>query len=49
MAQLLDYHRREDKPVWWACFRRRGLSLTELVEDTEAIGELSPAGVPPDQ
>ena len=35
MAQLVDYHRREDKPVWWAFFERRGMSAEELVEDAE--------------
>jgi predicted RecB family nuclease len=45
-AHLLEYHRREDKPVWWAYFRRRELSPTELVDDSEAIGDLSPADVP---
>jgi uncharacterized protein len=42
MAQLVDYHRREDKPVWWAFFERRGMSAEELVEDAEAIGDLHP-------
>jgi predicted RecB family nuclease len=42
MAQLVDYHRREDKPVWWAFFERRGMSAEELVEDAEAIGDLRP-------
>jgi uncharacterized protein len=42
MAQLVDYHRREDKPVWWAFFERRGLTVDELVEDAESIGDLRP-------
>ena len=40
MAQLLHYHRREEKPVWWAYFNRLEMSPEELVEDSEAIGEL---------
>ena len=49
MAQLVDYHRREDKPVWWAFFERRGMSAEELVEDAESIGDLRPvAGVEPE-
>ena len=40
MAQLLHYHRREEKPVWWAYFNRLEMSREELVEDGEAIGEL---------
>ncbi len=39
-AHLLDYHRREAKPVWWAFFARLEMTAAELVEDSEAIGEL---------
>ncbi|MGH3129500.1 MAG: TM0106 family RecB-like putative nuclease [Gaiellaceae bacterium] len=47
MAQLLSYHRREAKPVWWAFFARLGQSPEELEErDGEAIGGLQPAGPP---
>ena len=45
-AQLLDYHDRERKPVWWAFFDKVELTPDELVEDAEAIGELAPAGPP---
>jgi predicted RecB family nuclease len=49
MAQLVDYHRREDKPIWWAFFERRGMSPEELVEDAESIGDLGPVnGVNPE-
>jgi predicted RecB family nuclease len=49
MAQLVDYHRREDKPVWWAFFERCGMSAEELVEDAESIGDLHPDdGVEPE-
>ena len=43
-AQLLDYHRREAKPAWWAFFQRLKLTPGELLEDAESIGELEPAG-----
>ncbi len=40
-SRLLDYHRREAKPVWWAFFNRRGRTPEELMErDSEAIGML---------
>jgi predicted RecB family nuclease len=39
-AQLLDYHDRERKPVWWAFFERIEMSPAELVEDAESIGML---------
>ena len=41
MAQVLEYHRREDKPAWWAYFARLMMSPDELVEDPEAIGGLT--------
>jgi uncharacterized protein len=46
-AQLLEYHRREAKPVWWAFFERLGQSPAELVHDSESIGELEPDGSEP--
>lgn len=39
--QLLDFHRRSDKPVWWALFDRREMTHDELMEDTEAIGAMT--------
>jgi predicted RecB family nuclease len=45
-GQLLDYHRREDKPVWWSFFERVEMTPAELVEDAEAIGSLALAGGP---
>jgi predicted RecB family nuclease len=39
-GELLDYHDRERKPVWWAMFERMEASTLELVEDAEAIGAL---------
>jgi uncharacterized protein len=47
-AHLLEYHRREAKPVWWAFFDRLGKSPAELVDDSEAIGELEPEGSEPE-
>jgi uncharacterized protein len=43
LADLLNYHRREAKPEWWAYFDRRKKSLDELVDDLEAIAYLQPA------
>ena len=45
-AQLLDYHDRERKPVWWAFFDRLEMTPEELVEDAESIGRLEPIGEP---
>jgi uncharacterized protein len=43
-AQLLDYHDRERKPVWWAFFDRIEMTPTELMEDSESIARLQPTG-----
>lgn len=40
-GELLEYHRREARPAWWAYFDRLGKSPEELLEDTEAIGHLA--------
>ncbi len=41
MSQLLQYHRREERPVWWAYFNRQDMSPEQLVEDSEAIGAIT--------
>ncbi len=45
-AQLLDYHQREQKPVWWAFFDRLEQTPEELVEDAESIGQLEAVSGP---
>jgi uncharacterized protein len=45
-GQLLDYHDRERKPVWWAFFDRIDKTPVELVEDADSIGLLSPVSGP---
>lgn len=44
LAQLLAWHRREEKSSWWAYYARRDMSGEELLEDTEAIGGLTYLG-----
>jgi hypothetical protein len=39
--QLLDFHRRAAKPVWWVLFSRREMSDGDLIEDAEAIGGMT--------
>jgi uncharacterized protein len=45
-GELLEYHRRDAKPAWWAWFDRLASSPEELVEEPEAIGGLEPVGEP---
>lgn len=40
LGQLVEFHRREDKPKWWEVFRRREMSDDELVEDLACLGGL---------
>jgi predicted RecB family nuclease len=43
-GQLLEYHNRERKPVWWAFFDRMERSHEQLLEDAEAISGLTQVG-----
>jgi uncharacterized protein len=47
-AQLIDYHRREAKPGYWAYFERLEADEEQLTEvDNEALGRLTVADVEP--
>jgi uncharacterized protein len=39
--QLLDFHRRQAKPAWWALFDRQEMTEEELVEDPQCIGGMT--------
>lgn len=41
MFHLLGFHRRADKPAWWALFARQQGSEDELLNDLEAIAGLT--------
>src|SRR4029077_10794403 len=41
LADLLDWHRREDKPAWWRYFYVRELSPAELIGEPDALGGLT--------
>ncbi|WP_242130331.1 TM0106 family RecB-like putative nuclease, partial [Sphingobium sp. Sx8-8] len=42
LVDLLEFHRRESKPAWWAVFSRQDLSHVELLEDAECLAGLEP-------
>ena len=44
LAQMLEYHRREDKSAWWEYFRQCDLTDDEVVEDKNALGCLKYVG-----
>jgi uncharacterized protein len=45
MADLLEFHRREDKPKWWRYFHLHGLTDEELLEAPDAIAGLEFDGI----
>lgn len=42
LADLLEFHRREAKPGYWAMFNRQWLSDEELLDDAECLAGLLP-------
>lgn len=45
LAQLLDWHRRDDKPGWWGYFHRLyDCTIEDLVDDAEALAGLEHVG-----
>jgi len=48
IGDLLEFHRREAKPDWWAMFHRQEMTEEELIDDAECIGGLrSDPATPP--
>lgn len=45
LAQMLEWHRREDKSAWWEYYRLCDLSDDELLEDKNALGGLTYRGM----
>ena len=41
LADLIDWHRREDKPAWWRYFYLRTLTSAELIGEPDALGGLT--------
>ncbi|MDO8485921.1 MAG: TM0106 family RecB-like putative nuclease [Candidatus Limnocylindrales bacterium] len=44
LAQLLGWHRREDKSMWWEFHRLMDLTPEQLVDEADPIGLLEPVG-----
>jgi predicted RecB family nuclease len=40
LANVLDWHRRENKAVWWEYFRLSALSSEELIDERSALSNL---------
>ena len=46
LADLLEFHAREDRPQWWEYFDRQLRFEEELIDDTECIAALTLVGAP---
>lgn len=40
LAGLLEFHKREDKPMWWRMFERQKLTQEELSQDLDCLAGL---------
>ena len=40
LANIADWHRREDKSVWWEYFRLSDLSADDLIDERSALADL---------
>lgn len=47
LAELLEFHRREAKPEYWAMFDRQYRLEEDLIEDADCLGGVHEIGVPP--
>lgn len=46
VGHLLQFHRREAKPAWWAMFDRQNRETEELIDDIDCLGNLQLAWSP---
>ena len=49
LAHLLEFHRREEKPIWWRRFDRMEMEERELIDDPDCLGGLERTGRPPEK
>ena len=46
LGDLMDFHRREQKPMWWRMFERASAEPEELCDDPACIYNIRSVGVP---
>ncbi len=47
IAWLVEFHRREEKPMWWRMFDRHEMSADELYDDLDCLAHLTRTDTPP--
>ena len=45
LAHTLDWHRREQKALWWECFRLSDLGAEDLLDERAGLSGLTFVGV----
>jgi uncharacterized protein len=48
LAWVLEFHRREEKPIWWRRFDRTEMEENELIDDPDCLGGLQRTRRPPE-
>ncbi|MCF7674245.1 MAG: TM0106 family RecB-like putative nuclease [Akkermansiaceae bacterium] len=46
IAHFIEFHRRDNKPMWWSMFERAAMTQEELYEDLACLGGLTLTGKP---
>ena len=46
LGHLVEFHRRESKPIWWAMYDRQAKTHQELVEDGDCLGACTRTAAP---
>lgn len=46
VAHFVEFHRRDNKPLWWALFERAAMTEDELYDDLACLGGLNLSGPP---
>ncbi len=49
LADLIEFHRRDEKPSWWRLFEREMMTHEELKEDIGCIGDATLCDIPAEQ
>lgn len=49
LSWLLEFHRRESKPVWWAKYERSAMTEQQLANDPDCLGGLARTERTPDR
>ncbi len=49
LSWFLEFHRRENKPVWWFMYERNAMTDQELIDDPDCLGGLLRTDRPPEK